>query len=56
MKKTVVDNMMALQLLYVVFVAIAATQALENKYCSMNCEYEDNLTFVHTVCARGKEV
>lgn len=37
------------------FVAIAA-DGLNNRYCDMSCEYDDNLSFVHTVCERDKEV
>lgn len=37
-------------------VTLAADGTYTNKYCNMNCEFDENTSFVHTVCERGKEV
>lgn len=51
------DSMVRLCVIYAfAFIAVVTEGFLQNRYCSMNCELDDNLTFVHTVCDRGKEV
>lgn len=55
--ETVLCNSMVRLCVITFVVFLAFTEGLQqNRYCRMNCEYEENLTFTHTVCERGKEV
>lgn len=49
-------NSNMVRLCVLVFFATALAEGLQNKYCGMSCEYDENLTFAHTVCERGKQV
>lgn len=55
--KVASNSMVRLCVIYAftLFTAITAT-GFHNKYCNLNCEFDEHLTFVHTVCEREKEV
>lgn len=52
----VCNSMVRFCILYALAFVTLTADGLNNKYCNMNCVYDENLTFTHTVCERGKEV